>query len=129
MRSKRNGYLIALATLLLVVVAFYLPVWIDDAEARRNRARVNELISLGQNLGEAQKILRDAGFRLYHDQPVTPTINKDYYQQLVIVGDTRPNAFETIAYTVGLSWMPFTRSESPYVVIDADLDGIITDID
>ena len=113
----------------LISVLLYIPIWNADAEARQNRARVNELISVGQNLDEAQRILRDSGFALYYVEPITPTINKDYFQQLAIVGETRPNSFESFAYAAGLSWIPFTHSESPYVIIDASLDRTITDID
>ena len=48
--------------------------------------------------------------------------------KLVIVGDTQPNTFETIGYTTGISWMPFTHEESSYVVIEAELDGTIREI-
>ena len=129
MKPSRKGCLIVLIAVALISVLLYIPIWNADAEARQNRARVNELISVGQNLDEAQRILRDSGFALYYDEPITPTINKDYFQQLVIVGETRPNSFESFAYAAGLSWMPFTHSESPYVIIDASLDGTITDID
>ena len=127
-RFKKFG-LITLILAVLVSVGLYVPVWIDDAEARRNRARVKELVSLGQDLDEAQRALRDAGFRLSYDEPIKPTVNQDYQQQLVIVGKTQPNAFETFAYAAGLSWRPFTHSESPYVIINASLDGRITNID
>ena len=129
MKPSRKGCLIVLIAVALISVLLYIPIWNADAEARQNRARVNVLISVGQNLDEAQRILRDSGFTLYYDEPITPTINKDYFQQLVIVGETRPNSFESFAYATGLSWMPFTHSESPYVIIDASLDGTITDID
>ena len=129
MKPSRKGCLIVLIAIALISVLLYIPIWNAHAEARQNRARVNELISVGQNLDEAQRILRDSGFALYYDEPITPTINKDYFQQLAIVGETRPNSFESFAYAAGLSWIPFTHSESPYVIIDASLDRTITDID
>ena len=64
-----------------------------------------------------------------NERPIAPTDEQDYLQQLVIVGDPIPNTFETIAYAAQLPWMPFTRSASAYVIINADLDGTITDID
>ena len=129
MKNANKGCLIALIAVILISVAIYIPIWNNDAEARRNRDRVNELISVGQNFDEAQRILRDSGFRLSYDEPIKPSINKDYVQQLVIVGDTQPNLFESFAYAAGISRMPFTHCESPYVIINADLDGNITGID
>lgn len=129
MKSAKKGCLIAIIAVVLVCVLRYIPIWSADAEARRNRDSVNELISVGQDLNEAQRILRDSGFALYYQEPIKPTINKDYFQQLVIVGDTQPNSFESFAYAAGLSWVPFARIESPYVIIHASLDGRITDID
>ena len=61
-----------------------------------------------------------------YDEPIAPTFKKDYLQQIVIIGKTQANAFESFAYAAQLSWMPFTHSESPYVVIDATLEGEIT---
>ena len=114
------------ATVALISLILYIPVWRDDAESRRNTIIVRNLISVGQNLYDAQSDLKNEGFELLYDEPVTPTINRDYLLQLVIVGNTHPNVFETIAYTVGLSWSPFTHAESAYVEIRADLDGTIT---
>ncbi len=129
MKTAKKGCLVMLIVLTLTSVILYIPIWNDDAEVRRNRDRVNELISVGQNLDEAQRILRDAGFRLRFDEPIKPTVNKDYLQQLVIVGETQPNSFESFAYASGILWMPFTHSESPYVIINANFNGTITGID
>ena len=118
-----------MVALALLSVILYIPVWIDDAEARRNRDRVNNLISVGQDFDEAQRVLRDAGFQLVYGSPIKPTIAEDFFSQLVIVGDTRHNAFETIGYVIDVSWMPFTRTESSYVHIRASLEGVVTDID
>ena len=117
------------ATVALISLILYIPVWRDDAESRRNTIIVRNLISVGQNLYDAQSDLKNEGFELFYDEPVTPTINRDYLLQLVIVGNTHPNVLETIAYTVGLSWSPFTHAESAYVEIRADLDGTITSIE
>lgn len=129
MKPAKKGCLIILIVPALVCVLLYIPIWSADTKARQNRDRVNALISIGQNLNEAQQILRDSGFKLSYEEPIKPTINKDYFQQLVIVGETQPNSFESFAYAAGLSWMPFTHSESPYVIINASLDGTITDIE
>lgn len=119
--------LVALAALISLILS--IPVWRDDAEARRNKAVVYELVSVGQNLSEAQVKLKNAGFKLVYDEPITPTISEDFLSQLVVVGNNIPNAFETFGYVVNASWMPFTHSESPYVKIRAELDGTITRVD
>lgn len=129
MKSKEKGCLVALVALALISILLYIPIWIDDAEARGNRARVNDLISVGQSLNDAQRTLRDSGFRLSYDEPIKPTVAEDYLHQLVIVGNTSPNSFESFGYAAGLSWMPFIHGESAYVIINADLDGTITEID
>ena len=126
MKRAKKGCLLAMLATVLISLFLYIPIWIDDSDARQNRARVHELIEVGQNLSAAQRILRDGGFQLTYDEPIAPTIRKDYLHQLVIVGETRPNLFETIGYAADLPWMPFTHSESPYVIIEADLDGNIT---
>ena len=113
----------------LAILIGYIPVWREDAITRQNRSRVLELVKVGQELEKAEHRLRNAGFKLLYDQPITPTVNEDYLQQLVIVGETRPNTFETIGYVTQASWIPFTHSESPYVKINASLEGIITEVD
>ena len=127
-RLKTTG-LITLIAVALVSVILYVSVWIDDAKARENRSQVNDLIAVGQDLDEAQRILQAAGFRLLYSQPIKPTGDESYSQQLVIVGNTQPNLFETIGYVFSSSWMPSTHTESPYVIIEANLDGTITRID
>lgn len=128
MPPRQKGCLIAFLSVAALCILLQLPASIQDAETRRNRDKAMELIAVGQSLEEAESVLQDAGFRLLHDEPASPTINKDYLQQLVIIGDTKANAFDTVAYFTGSSWMPFTSTESPFLVIEADLDGIITDI-
>ena len=87
------------------------------------------MITVGQDLSDAEKTLKNAGFELEYDSPIDLTGNEDYLHQLVIIGETRPNSFETFAYAAGWSWMPFTHSESPYVKIDADRNGKIIAIE
>jgi len=129
MKKASKFCLIVLGALVVVTILGYIPIWRNDALARENKDRVNELVEVGQNLGEAEQILKDAGFQLVHDEAIAPTINKDYLQHLVIVGETQPNRFESFAYAAQLPWMPFTHSESAYVAIKATLDGTITKID
>lgn len=112
----------------LISLLIYIPIWQDDAEARRNRAEVHELISIGQDLNEAQSKLKAAGFQLTYDEPIDQTGTGQSVTQRVVIGETQPNAFETIGYAAGIRRMPFTRVESAYVTIRADLDGKITRI-
>ena len=113
----------------LLALLLYVPVWQEDARARSNRAKVYELIAVGHNLDDAEAALIDAGFELAYDEPITPTLYNDYYQQLVVVRKTEPNAFDTLAYATDCDCVPFTHQESPYVIINADLDGTITRVD
>lgn len=104
-------------------------VYCDDALARENRKRVHELVVVGQDLGVAEELLKNAGFELMFEEAITPTVAKDYLSQFVIVGKTTPNIFDSVAYAAQVPWIPFNHKESPYVVIDARLDGEIFDIE
>ena len=126
--KMKRAIAIALIAIGVLTIILYIPIWLDDAQARQNRGRVNNLIKVGQDLDDAELILKDAGFRLMYEQAIAPTVNKDYLMQIVTVGETQPNAFETFAYVTNLSWIPFTHSESPYVIINANWDGKITEI-
>ena len=128
MKKSKFGCLMALLFGVVVAVMMYLPVWVDDFEARSNKEEVLRLVHVGQDISEAEAILKENDFRLYHDEPITPTYDESYLQQLVIVGNTQPSFFESISYATGI-WMPFTSGESPYLIINADLDGVITEID
>lgn len=128
MKKASKICLIIFGVLVVITILGYIPIWRHDALARENKGRVNKIIEIGQNLGEAEQILRNAGFQLMHDEAIAPTVDKDYLQQLVVVGETQPNGFESFAYAAQLSWMPFTHSESPYVIINATLDGAIIKI-
>ncbi len=114
--------------LLILVVGFvicHIPVWLDDAEARRNKSRVNELISVGQDVFEARKTLHENGFRFLRYTHSEESLSQEYLRLLVVVGDTQHNAFDSLAYSGEFRWMPFTRRESPYVKIDIDEGRII----
>ena len=116
------------ALLCVLSAVLYYPIQRDDTQTRHNKERVRNIVAVGQNLKHAEEMLMDAGFQLEYSEAIKPTVNEDYLQQLVLVGPRQPNAFESIAYTADLSWMPFTHSEAPYVIINADLDGKITEI-
>ena len=112
-----------------VLTLGHIPVWRVDAELRNSRKRVHQQISVGEDLSQAAERLKQNGFVLLYEEPIAPTANKDYLQQIVIMGSNLPNTFETIAYSLDVQWMPFTRSESPYVIIKATPDGKITKIE
>ena len=136
-KPDKTRRVVSIRTVLLSVLGLavagslllYVPVWREDAERRRNRAAALGLIGVGETLERAESKLIEAGFRLVYDEAIDQTGTGERLTQLVIVGDTRPNAFETIEYVTQTRWMPFTRSESSYLAITADPDGVITDID
>ena len=121
-------FTLAFVLLCGLCTALYYPVQRDDNQTRLEKQRLRSIVVVGQNLNYAEQILMDAGFRLEYTKLIKPTVNQDCLQQLVLVGPKKPNFFETIAYTTQISWMPFTHSESPYVIINASLDGKITEI-
>ena len=127
--SVRTVLLSVLGLVVAGSLLLYVPVWRKDAERRRNRAAALALIEVGATLEQAESKLIAAGFRLAYDEAIDQTGAGERLTQLVIVGDTRPNAFETFGYAAQARWMPFTRSESSYLVIAADPDGVITDIE
>ena len=129
MNKKTKYLLIVFGILGIVFILGHIPIWIDDHATRKNKAKVRELIRVGNNLNEAEVIIKNAGFKLMYDKPITPTYDKSYLQQIVIVGSASINVFETFAYVAQLSWMPFTNNESSYLVINASLDGTITEIE
>ena len=114
--------------LLGLMLAFHFRARNEDNLRRANRLKVQYLVRVGESLPEAERLVVSAGFELMHSKAITPSVGKDYLQQLVIVGNTQPNMFESIGYTTGISWMPFTHEESSYVVIDAELNGTIREI-
>lgn len=126
MKKTQKVVLIGFGFFAAITILGYIPIWKADMEAREKRRQVYDLVQVGDDLKSAQKELKDAGFELRYEEPITPTIKNDYLQQLVEVGETRPNFFETLAYTTQAPWMPFMHSESPYVIIDATLEGEIT---
>ena len=125
---KAGKVLLLTAAIMGIIGAIiYIPVARDDAEARMNKKRVMSLIKIGDDLDKAEEILRNAGFKLAYKSPIKPTVKEDYFQQLVRVRDGGPNLFDKLSETFGRP-MPFTHKESPYVAINAGLDGVITEI-
>jgi hypothetical protein len=101
MKKTKKVCLVFIVTFTFVVLLMYIPVWMDDAKARENKAKVRELVSVGQKLSEAETILRIKKYTLRYEKPIASTYGKSYLQQLVIVGNIQPNLFETIAYASG----------------------------
>ena len=106
---------------LATYVVFSIPIWLADMQTRQDKAKVYELVKVGQETATAMEVLMSHGFILRKAE-------SNGTSQLVVVGDTAPNFFETLQYTTRLPWVPFTNSESPYVVIDSTDAGVITDI-
>ncbi len=101
---------------------------LEARQIRTERARVHDLVSVGHTIADAQRILTEKGYTLLYEKPIHPTQAKDYVQQLVIIGDTQPTASDTLFYVTTGGANPL-RKESPYVVIEAGNDGIITSIE
>lgn len=97
---------------------------LENRQLGAERARVHSLIRVGQTIGEAQAALAQRGFRFHGD---VPTRFISYQQLLVIIGDTKPSMLDTVFYVVG-GPNPL-RTQSPYVVIAASLDGVVTAIE
>jgi hypothetical protein len=95
---------------------------------RTERASVHDLVAVGHNISDAQRILIAQGYALRYEKPIHPTQAKDYVQQLVIIGETNPTAGDTVFYVTSGGKHPLRR-ESPYVVIEAGNDGIITRVE
>src|SRR5210317_307888 len=98
MTKAKTACLVIFLLCTFVTVIMYIPVWLDDAEARSNKEKVRSFISVGQDLSEAEILLRDQDFKLVYEKPIAPTYDQSYLQQLVVVGNTQPNFFEAIAY-------------------------------
>ncbi len=97
------------------------------AELADAKARVRHLVNPGQSLGDAEQKLSDLGYVLLYEQAIYPTLQRDYVQQIVVVGDARRSKLDSICYAVGI--LNPLNAGSPYVVIDASPDGTIIRIE
>lgn len=113
----------------MVCVTLYIPIWEEDGKRRAGEARVKELVSVGDDIFVADRYLRDAGFRVSGDGPHDPFGDGDSFWLNVRVGERGPNSAESLAYAGDFPWMPFTHSESGWVVLEADADGKIRSIE
>ncbi len=96
------------------------------ADVERKRSSVMGLISLGMEITEAQRLLKDAGFVLTYREPIFPTKLRDYQQQLVVLASVPPRFSATFRYTTGMS--PCPNEVRKFVVINANTAGKITRI-
>lgn len=113
---------------LLLIAIFALSKIIESNEIKKNRFKVNNLIYVGQNLIEAQDILKKEGFILVYEEPVDSTGLGQHVHQSVIIGDRMPNIDETFFYVLTGGVSPFA-GESPYVGIEANIEGKIISIE
>lgn len=120
---------VMLSMVVSLIVVIYILAWLDDLETKRNRMLVHELVDVGDDLREAEQKIKASGFKLLYEAPIDSTINREYVQKIVVVGKTNPNLFESFAYAAQLQWMPFIHSESPYVIINATLEGKVSKIE
>ncbi len=63
MKKAKIVCFVTLLFFVFVSVIMYIPIWIDDSTARSNKDRVRDLISVGQNISEAEIILRKEDFQ------------------------------------------------------------------
>ncbi len=101
---------------------------LEARQIRTERARVHDLVAVGHDIADAQRILKEKGYALLYKEPIHPTQAKDYVQQLVIIGETNPTASDTFFYVTTGGGNPL-RKESPYVMIEAGNDGVITRVE
>jgi len=86
------------------------------------KARVYEMVDIGQSLPVVEQRLISQGYILVYEKAIYPTGPK-YMQQLVKIGNTDRSVIDTFCYTVGIA-NPLSPG-LPYVVIDASPDGRI----
>jgi hypothetical protein len=91
---------------------------------KSQRARVNSLISVGQDIAQAQDILKANGFKATYENPITPTKDGDYLMQIVSL-DVPRTVDDTFFYVLTGGDNPLRR-ESRHVIIEARTNGIIT---
>lgn len=128
--NKRLKYsLVVIGALVVLGILLQIPLWRMDAKARRERQEVLSLIAVGQDLSAAEAILEQNGYSLMYADPIKPTYDERYLSQIVQIGPSESVGLEALAYAIDASWMPYTRSEPSYVVLKADLDGVLTSID
>jgi hypothetical protein len=90
------------------------------------RARIMSLVSVGMEITEAQKILEEAGFVPAYRKPILPTVLRNYQEQLFLLTPFNPSFSQTFRYSTGMK--PCPSQFRPYVQIEADLSGKITEI-
>ena len=98
----------------------------ERAEANANRAKILNLISVGNSFAQAEAKLEESGFKFYYDKPIDPTGRGEHLQQLVLVHPAflKSDTQSSFRYTVGAD---ASKSESlPFIVVEANSAGIIT---
>jgi hypothetical protein len=101
---------------------------LEARQIRAERDRVHGLVAVGHSFFDAQRVLKEKGYALLYKEPIHPTQAKDYVQQLVIIGETQPTASDTFFYVTTGGANPLWK-ESPYVILEAGNDGIITRVE
>lgn len=119
-----------IGSLLVILSALVLSscVMLQTRHLRSEKSKIYSLVSVGQNINDAEMTLRQAGYKLTHATAIHVTKNKDYVQQIVQIGDGLPTASDTFFYTITGGDNPL-RLESDHVVIEAGNDHIITKVE
>ena len=119
---KQLAVLFCVVALLVGLVAFYQQNS-DQRKVAAMRMRMNELVEVGNDIFEAEELLRTEGFRITAS-PRFATKNQDYYQMVVDFG-VRPSTLATIRYTLELGG----SESSIYGIIEANSKGKITKVE
>jgi len=96
-----------------------------DYEARKKLSKVNSIVKIGDNIYEAEKKLKDAGFRV--SKPYFPTDSKNIYWMDDFYG-LRHTPIEQAGYGLAL---PFPTVGTPQPIrgkIEANVSGEIFNI-
>ena len=123
MKKRIIALLIPILTILVTISSCTGCAMLEDKRIRDERIRVHELIRVGQNIDVAQKVLKANGYKLVYEKPIDQTGLNETLTQLVVIGDTTISTLDGFLYAAQLSHP--IKKESPYLVIDADIEGNI----
>lgn len=119
-----RNFLITCGIILLLLIGWQAVNYCFQCRGlKQQKERVCCLISVGQDIDQAQKILQDEDFRLSYPNPISPTRQGQYFEQIVPLRDSIPT-IDTFFYLFTGGKNPLAQ-ESPYVIIRSDATGKI----
>jgi len=110
----------------LLSTGFICNTVINNRKIVEKKNEIKNFISIGDKLDNAENILKSKKYKLFYPKAIDPTGNKKYLQQIIIVSEWSPNFIDTINYTASIN-LPF-GTESPYIIIKANNDQVISEI-